>query len=115
MPTTRIHGILVQMPLPKQIDSQAIIRRIAPEKDVDGFHPENVGKSFDRRQRRFPRRAHRGELQVLFLEAYGVKTAGMDCVIVGRLEHRGEADGEPDGAARIERGLHGDGVPQSHA
>ena len=39
-----IHGILVQMPLPKQIDSQAIIRRIAPHKDVDGFHPVNVGK-----------------------------------------------------------------------
>jgi methylenetetrahydrofolate dehydrogenase (NADP+)/methenyltetrahydrofolate cyclohydrolase len=39
-----IHGILVQLPLPKHIDSDKIIRSIAPEKDVDGFHPINVGK-----------------------------------------------------------------------
>ncbi|HXD21987.1 MAG TPA: tetrahydrofolate dehydrogenase/cyclohydrolase catalytic domain-containing protein, partial [Gemmatimonadaceae bacterium] len=39
-----IHGILVQSPLPKQIDPQTVIRRIASHKDVDGFHPVNVGK-----------------------------------------------------------------------
>ena len=39
-----VHGILVQMPLPKQIDPDAVIRSIRPEKDVDGFHPVNVGK-----------------------------------------------------------------------
>ena len=39
-----MHGILVQMPLPKQIDPDAVIRRIDPTKDVDGFHPVNVGK-----------------------------------------------------------------------
>ena len=39
-----VHGILVQMPLPKHIDPDTIIRHIRPEKDVDGFHPENVGK-----------------------------------------------------------------------
>lgn len=39
-----IHGILVQLPLPKQIDEHRVIERIAPEKDVDGFHPYNVGR-----------------------------------------------------------------------
>jgi len=38
-----VHGILVQLPLPKGIDGEAVIRRIDPRKDVDGFHPENVG------------------------------------------------------------------------
>ncbi len=47
-----IHGILVQMPLPKHIDPDVVIRTIRPEKDVDGFHPVNVGKSPDRRPRR---------------------------------------------------------------
>ncbi len=38
-----IHGILVQLPLPRQIDSEAVLRRIRPEKDADGFHPVNMG------------------------------------------------------------------------
>ena len=41
---TTVHGILVQMPVPKQINPQAVILRISPEKDVDGFHPVNVGR-----------------------------------------------------------------------
>ena len=40
----QIHGILVQLPLPKHINTQRVLHRVAPEKDVDGFHPENVGK-----------------------------------------------------------------------
>ena len=40
----RVHGILVQMPLPKHMSADKVIRRIKPEKDVDGFHPVNVGK-----------------------------------------------------------------------
>src|SRR5438105_5092457 len=39
-----VHGILVQMPLPKHIDAETVLRRITPAKDVDGFHPVNVGK-----------------------------------------------------------------------
>jgi methylenetetrahydrofolate dehydrogenase (NADP+) / methenyltetrahydrofolate cyclohydrolase len=39
-----VHGILVQLPLPAQIDAHAVIQRISPRKDVDGFHPENVGR-----------------------------------------------------------------------
>src|SRR5262245_41218113 len=38
-----VHGILVQLPLPKQIDEEAVIRAVDPRKDVDGFHPENLG------------------------------------------------------------------------
>src|SRR5579875_2161048 len=41
---TKIHGILVQLPLPKQIDEKKVIEAIAPEKDVDGFHPINIGR-----------------------------------------------------------------------
>jgi methylenetetrahydrofolate dehydrogenase (NADP+)/methenyltetrahydrofolate cyclohydrolase len=78
----KIHGILVQMPLPKQIDSQTIIRRIAPQKDVDGFHPVNVGKVLIGDTDGFAPCTPWG-VQML-LEAYNVKTAGMDCVIVGR-------------------------------
>src|SRR2546430_9928584 len=40
----KIHGILVQLPLPAQIDTQKVLRRVHPGKDVAGFHPENVGK-----------------------------------------------------------------------
>ena len=43
-----VHGILVQLPLPKQIDEAAIIHAVAPHKDVDCFHPENVGPAHDR-------------------------------------------------------------------
>ena len=78
----RIHGILVQMPLPKQIDAQTVIRRIAPQKDVDGFHPVNVGKVLIGDKDGFAPCTPWG-VQVL-LEAYDVKTAGMECVIVGR-------------------------------
>ena len=39
-----VHGILVQMPLPSQIDSETVIERIHPDKDVDGFHPYNIGR-----------------------------------------------------------------------
>jgi methylenetetrahydrofolate dehydrogenase (NADP+)/methenyltetrahydrofolate cyclohydrolase len=77
-----IHGILVQMPLPKQIDPQTVIRRIAPEKEVDGFHPVNVGKVLIGDKDGFAPCTPWG-VQVL-LQTYGVKTAGMECVIVGR-------------------------------
>ena len=39
-----VHGILVQLPLPRQINADLVLRRIRPDKDVDGFHPVNVGK-----------------------------------------------------------------------
>ena len=78
----KIHGILVQMPLPKHINPDAIIRRIDPYKDVDGFHPVNVGKMLIGEKDGFIPCTPAG-IQVLLRES-GVKTPGKNCVIVGR-------------------------------
>ena len=77
-----IHGILVQMPLPPQIDSEAVIHALAPEKDVDGFHPVNVGKLLAGDQSGFVPCTPAG-VQVM-LEEGRVETVGAECVIVGR-------------------------------
>jgi len=78
----RIHGILVQMPLPKQIDPDTVIRRIDPAKDVDGFHPVNVGKMLIGKRDGFIPCTPAG-IQVLLRES-GVKTPGKNCVVIGR-------------------------------
>ena len=78
----RIHGILVQMPLPKQIDPDTVIRRIDPAKDVDGFHPVNVGKMLIGERDGFIPCTPAG-IQVLLSES-GVKTPGKNCVVIGR-------------------------------
>lgn len=78
----KIHGILVQMPLPKQINSDRVIRRIDPTKDVDGFHPVNVGKMLLGERDGFIPCTPAG-IQLLLKEV-GVKTPGKNCVIVGR-------------------------------
>ena len=78
----RIHGILVQMPLPKQIDPDTVIRRIDPAKDVDGFHPVNVGKILIGERDGFIPCTPAG-IQVLLRES-GVKTPGKNCVVIGR-------------------------------
>lgn len=77
-----IHGILVQMPVPKQIDAESIVRRIRPEKDVDGFHPINVGKVFIGERDGFAPATPAGVQQLLVRSK--VETAGRHCVIVGR-------------------------------
>ena len=77
-----IHGILVQMPLPKQIDADAIVRRIRPEKDVDGFHPVNVGKLLIGERDGFAPCTPAGVMELL--KRHGVETRGAECVIVGR-------------------------------
>jgi methylenetetrahydrofolate dehydrogenase (NADP+)/methenyltetrahydrofolate cyclohydrolase len=78
----RIHGILVQMPLPKHIDPDTVIRRINPAKDVDGFHPVNVGKMLIGERDGFIPCTPAG-IQVMLRES-GVKTPGKDCVVIGR-------------------------------
>jgi methylenetetrahydrofolate dehydrogenase (NADP+)/methenyltetrahydrofolate cyclohydrolase len=78
----KIHGILVQMPLPKQIDPDTVIRRIDPFKDVDGFHPVNVGKMLIGERDGFIPCTPAG-IQVLLKES-GVKTPRKDCVVIGR-------------------------------
>lgn len=77
-----IHGILVQMPVPKQIDAEAVVRRIRPDKDVDGFHPINVGKVFIGERDGFAPATPAGVQQLLLRS--GVDPAGKHCVILGR-------------------------------
>lgn len=78
----RVHGILVQMPLPKQIDPDTVIRHIRPDKDVDGFHPVNVGKLLIGHTDGFAPCTPSG-VQRMLVE-YGVETRGAECVVVGR-------------------------------
>lgn len=80
--TEAVHGILVQMPLPRHIDPEAVVRRLRPEKDVDGFHPVNVGKMLIGETDGFVPCTPAG-IQFM-LEACGVNTRGAECVIVGR-------------------------------
>jgi methylenetetrahydrofolate dehydrogenase (NADP+) / methenyltetrahydrofolate cyclohydrolase len=77
-----VHGILVQMPLPKHMDADAVIRRIKPEKDVDGFHPVNVGKLSIGHDDGFIPCTPNGALYML--QHSGVKIKGAECVIIGR-------------------------------
>ena len=78
----KVHGILVQMPLPKHIDSDVVIRRIDPEKDVDGFHPTNVGLVLTGSKEGYAPCTPAGVMAML--RAYGVETRGANVVIVGR-------------------------------
>ncbi len=77
-----VHGILVQMPLPKHIDPDTVIRHIRPDKDVDGFHPENVGKLLIGHTDGFVSCTPAGVIELLVRS--GVDTRGADAVIVGR-------------------------------
>jgi len=77
-----VHGILVQMPLPKQIDPDTVINHIRPDKDVDGFHPVNVGKLLIGHTDGFVPCTPAG-IQRLLGE-YAVRTAGAECVVIGR-------------------------------
>lgn len=78
----RVHGILVQLPLPKQIDANRVLHRIDPRKDVDGFHPENVGKVAAGDSTGFRPATPYGVQQLLIRT--GVETKGAHAVIVGR-------------------------------
>jgi methylenetetrahydrofolate dehydrogenase (NADP+)/methenyltetrahydrofolate cyclohydrolase len=77
-----VHGILVQLPLPKQIRSWPVLQRILPAKDVDGFHPENVGKVAIGDPSGFRPATPYGVQQMLARS--GVATEGAHAVIVGR-------------------------------
>lgn len=78
---SKIHGILVQLPLPDHIDEEKVLLRIKPEKDVDGFHPFNVGKMMLGQPAFLPCTPH-GVIQMLIRS--GVVTKGANAVIVGR-------------------------------
>ena len=77
-----VHGILVQMPLPSHLDADGVIRAIDPRKDVDGFHPVNVGKLLIGERDGFVSCTPAGIQELL--KRSGVQTNGAECVIVGR-------------------------------
>ncbi|MBK7835553.1 MAG: bifunctional 5,10-methylenetetrahydrofolate dehydrogenase/5,10-methenyltetrahydrofolate cyclohydrolase [Gemmatimonadetes bacterium] len=77
-----VHGILVQSPLPRHMDANTVVRRILPEKDVDGFHPVNVGKLLIGETDGFAPCTPAGVQELLV--RYGVETKGKEVVIVGR-------------------------------
>ena len=82
----KINGILVQVPLPKHISEKKIILAISPEKDVDGFHPTNVGKMV----LGFPAFVSATPLGILLmLEYYKIPTAGKQVVVIGRSNNVG--------------------------
>ena len=76
-----VHGILVQLPLPKHINADTIIRTISPDKDVDGFHPESVGRLCIG-EPGFVSCTPAGIIQLL--KRSGIKMEGKHCVIIGR-------------------------------
>ena len=76
-----VNGILVQLPLPKHIDEEKVIRAISPDKDVDGFHPESVGRLWIG-EKGFLSCTPAGIIQLL--KRSGIEIAGKECVIIGR-------------------------------
>ena len=76
-----INGILVQLPLPKHIASEAIINAIHPDKDVDGFHPISQGRMVLGQKTFLPATPYG---IMLMLDYYKIDTTGMNCVVVGR-------------------------------
>jgi methylenetetrahydrofolate dehydrogenase (NADP+)/methenyltetrahydrofolate cyclohydrolase len=78
-----IHGILVQLPLPKHIDEKKVLNRIDPDKDVDGFHPVNVGRlMIGGSEVRFPPCTPAGIQEMIVRSGY--ETSGAEVVVVGR-------------------------------
>lgn len=78
----KIHGMIVQLPVPDHIDSNKVLRRIDPRKDVDGFHPENVGKVAIGDTSGFPPATPFGVQQMLIRS--GIEVSGAHAVVVGR-------------------------------
>lgn len=78
---SKVHGILVQLPLPEHIDAQKVLSSIHPLKDVDGFHPENAGLLFQGKPRYIPC-TPLGITKLL--DWYNIEIEGKNCVVVGR-------------------------------
>jgi methylenetetrahydrofolate dehydrogenase (NADP+)/methenyltetrahydrofolate cyclohydrolase len=96
-----VHGILVQLPLPKQIDEHRVLLAVNPIKDVDAFHPENVGRIMQGRPRFLPCTPH-GVQQMLLRN--NIKIAGANVVVVGR----SDIVGKPMAVMLMQRGPGGD-------
>ncbi len=78
----RVDGFIVQMPLPRHIDEQKIIEAIDPAKDVDGFHPVNVGKVSLGLRPAFVSATPAGVMELI--KYYNIETTGKNCVVIGR-------------------------------
>ena len=78
---TAVHGILVQLPLPEHINEEKILLAIDPEKDVDGFHPMNVGNLVIGKKGFLPCTPHG---IIVLLEKMGIETRGKHAVVIGR-------------------------------
>ncbi len=76
-----VHGILVQLPLPKSINEERVINRISPEKDVDAFHPSNVGRIMIGSYKLLPCTPAG---IIALLDHYNVEISGKRCVVIGR-------------------------------
>jgi methylenetetrahydrofolate dehydrogenase (NADP+)/methenyltetrahydrofolate cyclohydrolase len=76
-----IHGVLVQLPLPPQVDATRVLALVSPAKDVDGFHPENVGRLVQKRPRFVPC-TPAGVMEIL--RRLGIEVAGRRAVVLGR-------------------------------
>ena len=96
-----VHGILVQLPLPEQIAEAEILEAIYPSKDVDAFHPENVGRMVQGKPRFLPC-TPQGIQQLLVRE--GIETAGRRVVVIGR----SDIVGKPIACMLSNRGKGGD-------
>jgi methylenetetrahydrofolate dehydrogenase (NADP+) / methenyltetrahydrofolate cyclohydrolase len=92
-----VHGILVQLPLPKGIDTTRVLDAILPAKDVDGFHPENVGLLQQGRPRFLPC-TPAGVMRML--KVSGIETAGRHAVVIGR----SDIVGKPMAALLVQKG-----------
>jgi methylenetetrahydrofolate dehydrogenase (NADP+)/methenyltetrahydrofolate cyclohydrolase len=77
-----VHGILIQLPLPKHIDEKTVLNAISPDKDVDGFHPVNVGRLSIGEESLLPCTPH-GSIH-LIKHALGQDLTGLNAVVVGR-------------------------------
>jgi methylenetetrahydrofolate dehydrogenase (NADP+)/methenyltetrahydrofolate cyclohydrolase len=98
--TTHVHGILVQAPLPKQIREPVIYSSVLPAKDVDGFHPVNVGKLMLGDETGFRPCTPAGVMELLVRS--GTKTGGAEVVVLGR----GNIVGKPMAAMLCQKGRH---------
>ena len=96
-----VHGVLVQLPLPPQMETQEVLRRVDPRKDVDGFHPENVGLLVQGRPRFVPC-TPAGICRLL--QHYEIPTAGRHVVVLGR----SDIVGKPMANLLLRRGPEGD-------
>jgi len=95
-----IDGILIQLPLPKHVDTKALLDAVAPEKDVDGFHPVNAGRLQAGRQALAPC-TPAGIIEIL--ERSGIPIAGQHAVVVGPQRHCGQAGGHAAAESELRR------------